>query len=237
MERGTRNARNANLTGQMPQQTYGQSPASGPAPTTAGHHKHDMINKLDPRVDSTHDRQPLSTATGDIPKGTYGPHSSRLANALDPRVDSDLDSTRTGAGMGAGGGRAGGASAAAGPSMMHGGAGYGAGHPTAAGGLSGNRGAPEGTYGPHRTRVGNAMDPRVDSDLDSGQRATMGRSGVGAAAAGGSLGGGAPGAGMTSSTTSAGTGVPGTRTTGPHQSNVANKLDPRVDSKTGTWKA
>ncbi|KAK4107327.1 hypothetical protein N656DRAFT_785443 [Canariomyces notabilis] len=27
-------------------------------------------------------------------------------------------------------------------------------------------GAPQGTYGPHKSRVGNALDPRVDSDRD-----------------------------------------------------------------------
>lgn len=26
---------------------------------------------------------------------------------------------------------------------------------------------PEGTFGPHKTRLANALDPRVDSDLDS----------------------------------------------------------------------
>lgn len=33
--------------------TYGTDPASGPAPTTAGHHKHDFANKMDPFVNST----------------------------------------------------------------------------------------------------------------------------------------------------------------------------------------
>ena len=33
--------------------TYGTNPASGPAPTTAGYHKHDFLNKYDPFVNST----------------------------------------------------------------------------------------------------------------------------------------------------------------------------------------
>jgi hypothetical protein len=42
-------------------------------------------------------------------------------------------------------------------------------------------GAPEGTYGPHRSRVANALDPRVDSDRDG--RPSHGLSDVGPAAA------------------------------------------------------
>lgn len=92
----------------------------GPAPNTAGPHRHDVLNKLDPRVDSDlSDAQvtanvgrngaPVSLGRGggaaatrapgnvntanstNVSEGTYGPHKSRLANALDPRVDSDLD--------------------------------------------------------------------------------------------------------------------------------------------------
>ncbi|KAL2167532.1 hypothetical protein VTG60DRAFT_1118 [Thermothelomyces hinnuleus] len=74
-ERGIRhnNHPNAATAGAPGGMTYGQSAASGPAPTTAGHHKHDILNKLDPRVDSTHDRQPMTQASSNIPEGTYGP--------------------------------------------------------------------------------------------------------------------------------------------------------------------
>jgi len=41
--------------------------------------------------------------------------------------------------------------------------------------------APEGTYGPHKSRVANALDPRVDSDRDG--RPSHGLSDVGPAAA------------------------------------------------------
>lgn len=48
---------------------------------------------------------------------------------------------------------------------------------------------PEGTYGPHNSRVANALDPRVDSDLDTSKDAKS------AAATGqGPANGGAPAA-------------------------------------------
>ena len=227
-------------TGTTGGMTYGQSAASGPAPTTAGHHKHDVLNKLDPRIDSTHDRDPMAAHTGagsGIPEGTYGPHSSRLANALDPRVDSDLDSTRAagagavaGSGMGMGMGTGGGHAAAPAPAALGGYTGGASGF-----GASSGTGVPEGTYGPHSSRVANALDPRVDSDRD--RHVGPGATHAPGAGAGGGM------AGMTggSSTTSAGmgAGVAGGHhhhTAGPHKSDLLNKLDPRVDSKTGAWK-
>ncbi|KAH6623347.1 hypothetical protein F5144DRAFT_497720 [Chaetomium tenue] len=227
-ERGIRNPNTAAAAALPGGLTYGQSPASGPAPTTAGHHKHDIINKLDPRIDSTHDRQPMPQTNTKIPEGTYGPHSSRLANALDPRVDSDLDSTtRTGAaGMGPAAG-------------MHG---------TAAGGGYGPpQGAQvaEGTYGPHHSRVANAADPRVDSDGDRHHLGGAGMMGGGpAAAAGAPYQGGGVHAGMVPGHAGAGVGAAAphstttttTTTAGPHKSGLLNKLDPRVDSKTGLYK-
>ncbi|AEO68310.1 uncharacterized protein THITE_136342 [Thermothielavioides terrestris NRRL 8126] len=233
-ERGTRNANTAGTTtgtaaaaANQPL-SYGQSAASGPAPTTAGPHRHDILNKLDPRVDSTHDRQPMAQTRSGVPEGTYGPHRSRLANALDPRVDSDLDSTWAGAGMGAGGGLGGGeavpASAAA--------TGAGAGVMGGAAGAARGRGVPvaERTYGPHSSRLANALDPRVDSDRDR-------HVGPGATHAPGAAAAGTAGAGYGAARTSAGAGgVAGTQTAGPHRSNLMNKLDPRVDSTTGAWK-
>lgn len=226
-ERGIRHGANMNPAGGG---TYGESPTSGPAPTTAGHHKHDILNKLDPRVDSTQDRQPVPPqgANNNIPAGTYGPHHSRLANALDPRVDSDMDHR----------------GAAAAQPAMHGGS------------------APEGTYGPHSSRVANAMDPRVDSDADNRGHYPTSAAAAGAAAPGygpgmGAAMSGAPagigyrhhqqpvrgtapmagtgagaGAGMYNNASSTLPG-PASNTTGPHRSNLLNKLDPRVDSKTG----
>jgi len=93
-------------------------------------------------------------------------------------------------------------------------------------------GAPEGTYGPHSSRVANAADPRVDSDRDDshniGRTAGHGEYGI-------STGDYAYGAGVGSTMgTSANTttGTTGTREGeyGPHSSRVANSLDPKIDS-------
>ncbi|KAM0330617.1 hypothetical protein ACHAQA_003566 [Verticillium albo-atrum] len=96
---------------------------------------------------------PVAGATGyDDPAGTHGPHHSRVGNALDPRVDSDRD------------GRA--ATNVSVPST-----GYENQTPRYENQPIGNRGVtgyddPAGTHGPHASRVGNAADPRVDSDRD-----------------------------------------------------------------------
>ncbi|KAL2192710.1 hypothetical protein P885DRAFT_47005 [Corynascus similis CBS 632.67] len=239
-ERGIRNTNHPNAAagGAPSGMTYGQSAASGPAPTTAGHHKHDILNKLDPRVDSTHDRQPVTQAGSNIPEGTYGPHSSRIANALDPRVDSDLDSTRAGAGLGAGGGLGGGSHTTG---VVGGAGGYGNNAGTAyRGGTSAaahaqpgqahvvNNSAPEGAYGPHSSRLANTLDPRVDSDRDR-------HVGPGATHAPG-VGHHATAVGGAGTTTAPATGAAAPRTAGPHKSDMMNKLDPRVDSTTGAWK-
>jgi hypothetical protein len=76
-----------------------------------------------------------------------------------------------------------------------------------------NNGVPEGTAGPHSTRVANAADPRVDSDLDSSRT-------------GGTTGIGHTGHGTAGGYTGTGSGVTGTQgstTAGPHSSNMANK--------------
>ncbi|KAK0611274.1 hypothetical protein B0T14DRAFT_530071 [Immersiella caudata] len=233
--------------------TFGESPASGPAPTTAGHHKHDILNKLDPRVDSTQDRRPAATmqnptavGNNNIPAGTYGPHNSRIANALDPRVDSDLDGraqrgggmpgSNSNTGVGVGGGMGMTSAAAAGS------AGYGAGNANIH-----RAGAPEGTYGPHSSRMANALDPRVDSDRDG--RGSMGTASSGYPHDGmvqnqGNYGsGGAYGQPVGGAGQHGGYGVgamsggalpgPAPNTAGPHKSDLMNKLDPRVDSKIG----
>ncbi|KAK3317614.1 hypothetical protein B0T19DRAFT_295057 [Cercophora scortea] len=233
-ERGVRH--NVNAMHQGP--TFGETAASGPAPTTAGPHRHDIINKLDPTVDSTHDHQPVQTQAA--PDGTYGPHSSRLANALDPRVDSKHPGggqagypAQTGAG---GYGAAPGAQARV-ADYGTGGA-YGAGAPTMHGANRQGANVPEGTYGPHHSRAANALDPKVDSDLDRGVgvgRTTAGHHGIGGV--GNTHQAQAYGQGGVT-TTATGAQVisgpgPASKTAGPHKSNLLNKLDPAVDSKAG----
>ncbi|KAK0710490.1 hypothetical protein B0T21DRAFT_340768 [Apiosordaria backusii] len=207
-ERGQRHNPNAAIDPHLPASqmplTYGQSAASGPAPTTAGHHKHDFLNKIDPGVDSTRDNQPLPPQhRSNVPEGTYGPHRSRIANALDPRVDSDLDSSTVANAMDP---RVDSDADRHRRGMAGGHGGYGA----------VGSGVPEGTYGPHSTRAGNAMDPRVDSDADRHGRRGMGGMGTGVGA-----------------TATANLPGPAPNTAGPHRSDLLNKLDPRVDSKGG----
>ncbi|KAF4632034.1 hypothetical protein G7Y89_g6092 [Cudoniella acicularis] len=121
-----------------------------------------------------------------------------------------------------------------------------------------HHGTAEGVAGPHNSRVANAADPRFDSDLDGsrtvatgtglGAHSTTGHhhhgthgtaTGVGAGTGtygtqnttGGYNGTGTGLGGNTgSTTTSTGLGRTTGSTTTPHSSNLANKLDPRVDS-------
>ncbi|KAI1128825.1 hypothetical protein F5Y10DRAFT_291610 [Nemania abortiva] len=101
--------------------------------------------------------------------------------------------------------------------------------------------APEGTHGTHNSRVANAADPRIDSDRDhraapgstvggtheytSGGQYTHGAGGYGTANTAGTTGGYG-----TAGTTGALGSTGATGREGPHQSNMANKLDPRIDS-------
>lgn len=201
-----------------PHDGYGAPAAAanlpGPAPTTAGPHRHDILNKLDPSVDSKGTGQTVPGGVARPPQPvaglpgpastTGGPHKSNLMNKLDPNVDS-----RTGA-----------------VQPMHGAAPrptHASHHHQHAVGTAPVRGdVPEGTYGPHQSRIANALDPRVDSDRDD-------RTGGGAyghtAAAGGRHHGGATGAAALPG--------PAPTTAGPHRSDLMNKLDPTVDSRTG----
>ncbi|KAL2171303.1 hypothetical protein VTG60DRAFT_3190 [Thermothelomyces hinnuleus] len=148
------------------------------------------------------------------PEGSHGPHNSRVANAVDPRVDSDRDGREAGRTAGHG---------------EYGSAGYGTGS------AGYGTGTAEGTHGPHNSRVANAADPRVDSDLDNSRTIGTGRTaGTGATGFGAGTTGGY-GSGITGGAGSGATGVTGTHgapagTYGSHSSRVANAADPRVDS-------
>ncbi|KJZ70976.1 hypothetical protein HIM_09631 [Hirsutella minnesotensis 3608] len=179
----------------------------GPAPNTAGPHRHDVINKLDPTVDSQSGgaqilgpginssaqgaaaAAPPPTNQAQVGVGNnYGlQHNSRPANVLDPRVDSSQTRDAVPPGSAAAPG------ISAPPSIN----------------------APQGTYGPHSTRTANTLDPRIDSDLDG--RGRVGMQGQPTAAAVHPGGVTQPG--------------PAPTTAGPHRHDIMNKLDPTVDSK------
>ncbi|KAJ5644176.1 uncharacterized protein N7484_006683 [Penicillium longicatenatum] len=167
-----------------------------------GPHGSNTANKADPRIDS--DRSNLTGSTS----GNYGPHDSKLANEADPRVDSDLDgraahntSTATGAGYGSTG--------------------------TNHGTTNAYDSARSSNYGPHDSKLGNAVDPRVDSDLDSrgAHNTTTGYGSTGPTAAGAGYGSTGNNYGTANTYDSA-----RSSNYGPHGSNVANEVDPRVDS-------
>jgi hypothetical protein len=208
---------------------------------TAGPHNSRVANAADPRIDSDMDgsnrhaahtgttggafgtgsgvtgHSTTGTGAGYNSSTTAGPHTSNLANKMDPTVDSDLDGGRhlgaksdartagyTGTGVT-------GTTHAGTHTGTHTGA-----HTGTTGGYSSNT-----TAGPHSSNLANKVDPRVDSDLSGSHTA-------------GGAGYGSTHTGTSHSTTGAGYGTthPAT-TTGPHSSNIANKIDPRVDSTTG----
>jgi hypothetical protein len=198
-----------------------------------------IVNKIKDAIHSD------SSKTTSHPEGTSGPHSSRAANAADPRIDSDRDhrgATTTSAHDGTftssdnytttrSGGPTG-----SGLTGTHGttgttGTGFGSsGHSTNA--------------GPHSSNLANKVDPRVDSDRDGNRVAgnntsnysssTTGTSGLtgshGTHATHGTTGSGLTGSHGTHGTTGAYGSSNQSTNAGPHDSNIANKLDPRVDS-------
>ncbi|KAI9641875.1 hypothetical protein NHQ30_009742 [Ciborinia camelliae] len=191
-----------------------------------------------------------TTHTGHA-EGSHGPHSSSVANAADPRVDSDLDGNRlpnkTSAGYGT-------QDAAYGTTGAHTGTHTGTHIPgtthsgTTHTGTTGTHipgttqhqahGHAEGSHGPHGSSALNAADPRVDSDLDGNRLPNMTSSGYGTKDAYGSGVTGSTGThhhqGTTAGNTVGGTGFGGgishSTNAGPHNSNLANAADPRVDS-------
>lgn len=151
------------------------------------------------------------TGYGEDPRSSnHGPHSSNIGNKVDPRVDSDRDNRATG-----------------GYGSTTTGTGYGSGTTGTTGGGYGEN-LHSSNHGPHSSNIGNKADPRVDSDLDN--RAT---GGYDSGTTGAGYGSGAGyGAGTTSGDRSyQAPGSGNTRdTAGPHNSNLLNKADPRVDS-------
>lgn len=218
---------------------------------TAGPHRSDVGNKLDPRVDS--DRDGHSGLTGKGTTGGYGshttsgPHSSDMANKMDPRVDSDRDGSR-----GVGGGYSGaGTLGGAGTGLGHNTHGT---HGTTGFGTTGLGSSHHTTTGPHSSDAANKLDPRVDSDRDGRSAFSSGTGPLGGTTGIHSVndtygkhdthshthntnpivlnaGSGVGGLGHSSHGTHGTTGLGSHHTTaGPHSSDLANKADPRVDS-------
>ncbi|OQE35198.1 hypothetical protein PENCOP_c014G02977 [Penicillium coprophilum] len=190
-----------------------------------GPHKSNLANKLDPRVDSDRDNRAAHTdatglgATHGTTHGTTpatGTHSSTLGSGT---THGTSGVTGTGAGLGSTHGTTGTHSSTLGSGTTH--------------GTTGSTNA-----GPHDSNIANKADPRVDSDRDNrahhegltGAGTTHGTSGVTGTGAG--LGSTHGTTGTHSSTLGSGTthGTTGSTNAGPHSSNIANKLDPRVDS-------
>ncbi|KAI9849113.1 MAG: hypothetical protein M1837_005343 [Sclerophora amabilis] len=229
--------------------SYSENTSTGPAPSTAGPHKSDFLNKVDPRVDSDLDG---SKTVGSAPgatggaekKNESGPVSSSVnpysSSGIDPRVDSTPRSTQGRAGSGynepttdshrgrdaayVGGGTAAGAGA------------YQAGQHRGTEQPTQTFSQPSQATGPHSSSAANKADPRVDSDRSQATRGGDHHYGRDAAYVGG---GTAAGAGAYQATQSRGTDQPtsttantygSTTAAGPHSSNAANKADPRVDS-------
>jgi hypothetical protein len=179
---------------------------------TAGTHHHQHHNTTD------------QYAVGGTSASTNaGPHSSNVANKLDPRVDSDRDNSHN---LGAANYGPGGATNPNTTGGAHGGA-YTQG--THAG--TGNGYNTSTNAGPHSSNIANKLDPRVDSDRDNSHNLGAANYGPGGATNPNTTGG-VHGGAYTHGTTGVGNGNGYNTSTnaGPHSSNIANKLDPRVDS-------
>ncbi|EGR49612.1 uncharacterized protein TRIREDRAFT_121439 [Trichoderma reesei QM6a] len=204
----------------------------GPAPFTAGPHRHDIMNKLDPTVDSgtggmqvlasnAHTNNNAATGISGMPGqpaaaggmtttglGSNNPYNNTSSSTTAPPHNSRLANAldpRVDSTQ---------------PSSTNY---YTKGTNVVPGAGATPRHVPEGTYGPHSSRMANAADPRVDSDAD---RHRMG--GVGAGSVGGAAAGSAP---NVKPIYPPGVGGPAPTTAGPHRHDILNKLDPTVDSR------
>lgn len=166
---------------------------------------------------------------------TDGPHESSLANKLDPRVDSDRDHSKN---LGANPRGTATTGDPASASSSH--------KPTTHGTVpayatTGAAGTASRRDGPHTSDVANKADPRVDSDRDGSRN--MGANPQGTST---TTGYGHDTVGLASGATAGhhhdtrysgditeanrGQDKNAPRADGPHSSDLANKLDPRVDS-------
>ncbi|CAG8009686.1 unnamed protein product [Penicillium olsonii] len=223
-----RSAHNTTSTGHTTEPVgTGASHESGLS-SNHGPHDSNLANTADPRVDSDrsahhttstgHSSGPLGTgsSTGAYESGrssNHGPHDSNIANTADPRVDSDRSAYNTSStGHSSTGG-------------LGSGAGVGAGTNAYESGRSSN-------HGPHDSNIANTADPRVDSDRSKYGTGSTGHSSTGHSTTG-ALG---AGAGLGAAGAAAGAyGANHSSNHGPHDSNIANTADPRVDSDRSTF--
>ncbi|CAG8186093.1 unnamed protein product [Penicillium olsonii] len=216
----------------------GSTGATHGTSTNTGPHSSNIANKADPRVDSDRDHRNRHEHVTDVGTtgaihGTstnVGPHDTKAANKLDPRIDSDRDNRALLSGAGT-------APALGSTHGTHG--------PSSTIGstidpLTGTGAAHSTNAGPHDTNLANKLDPRIDSDLDA-QARHQSLSGIGAGTvthgshSRDTASGLAPDQGLAGSSYNTPTGTATrtsgtTATAGPHDSSIANKLDPTVES-------
>lgn len=216
--------------------------------TTGSHGAHSTSHNTDYNTGIEHHNNPSSgygsSTSGAFPgstgthSNTAGPHSSNLANKMDPRVDSDMDNRNNPTSrVGGYGGQENYGVSGSNPTST---SGYGSGHGTAMGthstqGYGGSGHSSSNTSGPHSSNLANKLDPRVDSDRDNRNDPTSRVGGYGSQGNYGSSGANpVPSSGYQGTSSGVGGGMGGygssSATGGPHQSNVANRMDPRVDS-------
>ncbi|CAG8926897.1 unnamed protein product [Penicillium salamii] len=209
-----RSAHNTTSTGHTSEPfSTGASHESGLS-SNHGPHDSNVANAADPRVDSDRSAHNTTSTGHSGPLGTgsstnayessrssnHGPHDSNIANTADPRVDSDRSAYNT---------------TSTGHSST-GGLGSGAGIGAGAGAYESSRSS---NHGPHDSNIANTADPRVDSDRSAYNTTSTGHSSTGGLGSGAGIG---SGAGAYESGRSS--------NHGPHDSNIANTADPRVDS-------
>ena len=221
-----------NIGGLSQNQPSTFSSTTGPASTTAGPHSSNM-GELSQNQPST-----FSSTTGPA-STTAGPHSSNMANKADPLVDSD----RSRGVMNAGDVAANSRDTTADNFGSMGGVSQG--RPST---HSPTTGPASATAGPHESNLANKADPRVDSDRskepnntgdvagDSRFMQDVHKSSIGGADVMQISGSSGPTTTKTfeeaqDNSAAAGSSYNQSNTTaGPHKSDMANKLDPRVDS-------
>ncbi|KAK6502391.1 hypothetical protein TWF506_002971 [Arthrobotrys conoides] len=182
----------------------------GTGSTNAGPHNTNVGNKVDPRVDSDRDGSSTLGTGNTYGSSTTGTHGTHGMAGMTGTTGTGTYGTSTGGH----GPHSSGMANRADPFVDST-----TGSTTRTGGMGTTGYSGSTNAGPHNSNVANKLDPRVDSDRDGSYAAGTGT--------GNTYG----------SSTTTGTGMTGSSgynsnktTAGPHKSDMANKLDPRVDS-------